>query len=263
MKQVCLANIISKEMLKEDIVKFGLKAPEMVENSKPGHFIEMKVSETTEPFLRRPISIHSLDKEKGILYIIIQLRGNGTKMLAQKQVGDSIDIIGPIGEGVFKFETSKNIAVIGGGIGIFPLYELAKQSKASGINVNTYLGFRNKDLVVLEKEFEEVSSNLCICTDDGSYKNEGYAITYLLEDLKNNKIDTIFACGPMVMLKKVKEIAKENNIDCQISLEEKMACGLGVCLGCAVKTQESTLENPEYVHVCKKGPVFDSEFVEI
>lgn len=263
MKQVCIAEIVTKEMLKPDIVKFGLKAPGIVECAKPGQFVEIKVGENLDPFLRRPISIHSMDKENGILEVIIQLRGKGTKVLSKKEIGEYLDIIGPIGYGAFNIVECEKLAIIGGGIGIFPLYELAKIAKNEEKEVNTYLGFRNKDLVVLEKEFEEVSTNCKICTDDGSYKIKGYAIELLKEDIKQGKIDSIFACGPMPMLKAIKAIAKEENIKCQISLEEKMACGLGVCLGCAVKTAESTVENPEYVHVCKLGPVFDSEFVEI
>ena len=127
--------------------------------------------------------------------------------------------------------------------------------------MNTYLGFRNKDLVTLEKEFEEVSSKLTITTDDGSYKESGFAINYLEKDLK--EFDGIYACGPFPMLKAVKKLAEEKQIPCQISLEEKMGCGLGVCLGCAIKTAVSSKDAPEYVHVCKAGPVFDSKIVEI
>lgn len=257
------AKLIKKEKLLEGLYKFSVDAKEIVKVAKPGNFVEIKVNQNLDPFLRRPISIYNLDKENGILEFIFQVKGKGTELLAKKVEGDLIDIIGPLGSGTFKFEDKKNIAIIGGGIGIFPLYELAKQAKNSGINIHTYLGFRNKELVTLEKEFEEVSSKLTITTDDGSYKEKGFAINYLTDDLKEEKTDSIYACGPLPMLKAVKKIAEEKQIPCQISLEEKMGCGLGVCLGCAVKTATSTKENPEYVHVCKAGPVFDSKIVEI
>ena len=255
--------LIKKEKVLEGLYKFSVEAKEIVDVAKPGNFVEIRVNENLDPFLRRPISIYNLDKEKGILEFIFQVRGNGTNVLSQKEEGDLIDIIGPLGSGTFKFKEKKNIAIIGGGIGIFPLYELAKQAKNSGLKIHTYLGFRNKELVTLEKEFEKVSSKLTITTDDGSYKEKGFAINYLIEDLNKENFDCIYACGPLPMLRAVQKLAEEKNIPCQISLEEKMGCGLGVCLGCAVKTATSTKENPEYVHVCKAGPVFDSKIVEI
>lgn len=146
---------------------------------------------------------------------------------------------------------------------MFPLYELAKCAKADHKKVTTYLGFRSKDFVVLEDEFAKVSNELVLTTDDGSYAKEGFAINYLEKDIETGKIDAIYACGPLPMLKAVQKLAIEKEIPCQISLEEKMACGLGVCLGCAVKTAKSPKDAPEYWHVCKAGPVFNAKDVEI
>lgn len=261
-KQV-FAELIKKEKLLEGLYKFSVDAKEIVELANPGNFIEIRINENSDPFLRRPISIYNLDKKNGVLEFIFQVKGKGTELLAKKKEEDKIDIIGPLGNGIFKFEEYKNIAVIGGGIGIFPLYELSKQAKNAGKKVYTYLGFRNKDLVTLEKEFEDVSTILTITTDDGSYKNSGFAINYLKNDLEKNNIDCIYACGPLPMLKAVKKLAEEKEIPCQISLEEKMGCGMGVCLGCAVRTATSTDDNPQYLHVCKAGPVFNSKMVQI
>ena len=261
-KQV-FAKLVKKEKLLDGLYKFSLETKEIVDIAKPGNFIEIRINENLDPFLRRPISIYNIEKEKGIIEIIFQVKGKGTELLSKKQEGDFVDIIGPLGNGVFKFEKHKNIAVIGGGIGIFPLYELTKEAKELNLNIDTYIGFRNKELVVLEKEFENTSNNLTITTDDGSYKNKGFAIDYLKENLKTKKVDCIYTCGPLPMIKAVKALAEENNIECQISLEEKMGCGLGVCLGCAVKTAKSSKEDPQYVHVCKDGPVFESKSVEI
>lgn len=261
-KQV-FAELVKKEKLLDGLYKFSVDTKEIVELANPGNFIEIRINENSDPFLRRPISIYNLDKENGVLEFIFQVKGKGTELLAKKKEGDKIDIIGPLGNGTFKFEEYKNIAVIGGGIGIFPLYELAKQAKNYEKKVYTYLGFRNKDLVTLEKEFEDISTTLTITTDDGSYKNSGFAINYLENDLEKNNIDCIYACGPLPMLKAVKKLAEEKKITCQISLEEKMGCGMGVCLGCAVRTSTSTDNNPQYLHVCKAGPVFDSKMVQI
>ena len=257
------AKLISKEELKPDIFKISVQADEIVKEAKPGHFIEIRVNDDIEPFLRRPISIHNMDREKGILEFIFQVKGKGTTILSNRKEGELIDIVGPLGYGPFKYSKSENMAVIGGGIGVFPLYELAKCAHSENKNVNVYLGFRNKDLVVLEEEFRQVANNVTITTDDGSYAEKGFAIDFLKKDVEEGKIDSIFACGPLPMLKAIREYAIEKNIPCQISLEEKMACGLGVCLGCAVKTATSPKEAPEYWHVCKAGPVFQAKDVEI
>ena len=260
-KQI-LAQLLKKEEIIKDVYKYSVIADEIVNIAKPGQFIEIRVSEQTEPFLRRPISIYNLDKENGILEFIVQVKGKGTELLSRKEIGDKIDIIGPLGFGSFKFSQYEKIAIIGGGIGIFPLYELAKQAKENGKEVHGYLGFRNKEFVMLEKEFQGVTDKLVITTDDGTYANKGFAIDYLKEDIEAEKYECIFACGPIPMLRAVKEYTDNRNINCQISLEEKMGCGLGVCLGCAVKTAKSPKETPEYFHVCKGGPVFNAKDVE-
>lgn len=249
--------LIKKEQLKPDIFKFSLSAKEITDIAKPGQFIEIRVTDGLDPFLRRPISIYNMDKENGVLEIIFRVQGKGTEILSRKQEEDFIDVVGPLGYGTFKYEDYKNIAVLGGGIGVFPLYELTKNASRSA-TVNAYLGFRDKEAVLLEKEFEEVSDRLVITTDDGSYKTHGFAINELKKDLEEEKVDCIFACGPLPLLRAVQTLAKELNIPCQISLEEKMGCGLGVCLGCAVE-----IVTGGYEHVCKQGPVFDSNKVII
>ena len=223
-----------------------------------GQFLEIRVKDAIEPLLRRPISIYNIEGD--IVEFIFQVKGKGTEILSNREVGEYIDILGPLGQGSFNYEGKKNIAILGGGIGVFPLYELAKRANKNA-NVNIYLGFRNKDAVVLEDEFNKVSSKLVITTDDGSYKQKGFAIDLLKQDIEKEKIDAIFACGPLPMLKAVKQYAEEKKIPCQISLEERMGCGIGVCLGCAVKVNAG--EQTVYTHVCKAGPVFDSNVVEI
>ncbi len=262
MPRILKAKLIRKEYLKPDILRFKIEANEIVKEAKPGNFIEIRVTETTVPFLRRPISIYNLNKEEGTLEFIFQVKGEGTRLLSMREEGALIDIMGPLGMGTFKINNYEKIAVIGGGIGVFPLYELSKEAKEQNRNVNIYLGFRSKENVVLENEFKDVSDKIVITTDDGSYGEKGFAISKLEEDLEQEKIDCIYACGPLPMLRAVKKLAIEKNIPCQVSLEERMGCGLGACLGCAVKTARSSNENPEYWHVCKGGPVFRAKDVE-
>lgn len=251
--------LINKEMLVDGIYKFSVKAPEIAKVAKAGQFLEIKVSETGEPFLRRPISIYNIEND--LVEFIFQVKGKGTEILSERKIGDLIDIMGPLGKGSFDVKEYSNVAIIGGGIGTYPLYELAKELKGKA-NLNVYLGFRDKSLVTCEKEFEEIGLNkLVVTTDDGSYKEKGYAIDFMKKDIEEHKVDIIFACGPLPMLKAVRQYAIENNIPCQVSLEERMGCGIGACLGCAIKITAG--EESRYGHVCKDGPVFYANEVEI
>ena len=260
MKYKILTELIEKEEVIKDVFRFKVKADKIAEIAKPGQFLEIKVSDSVEPFLRRPISIYNIDKENGTIEFIFMVKGKGTTILSTRKVGEKIDILGPLGNGTFTIKDYKNVAIIGGGIGIYPLHEAAKQLKENGVNVNTYISFRNKDLVHLEKEFKEVSTNLILSTDDGSYGKKGFAINFLKEDCKKEKPDAILACGPLPMLKAVQEFAREENIYAELSLEEKMGCGVGACLGCAVKTVNNNEEH--FSHVCKDGPVFDASILK-
>ena len=254
--------LIGKETLIEGIYKFTVEAPKIAESAKPGQFLEIKVSNNAEPFLRRPISIYNIRREEGIIEFIFQVKGRGTDLLSKMEVGTMIDIMGPLGFGTFDATTKySSVAIIGGGIGIFPLYELTKELK-NNASLNVYLGFRNKDLVTCEKEFEAIGLNkLCVTTDDGSYKEKVFAIDFMKKDIEEHRVDKIFACGPLPLLKAVQAYANENDIPCEISLEERMGCGIGACLGCAVKVISGA--EPRYGHVCKEGPVFNSKSVEL
>lgn len=253
--------ILRKEKLKMDILKFTCLAPEIVNDVFPGKFIEIRVSKTFESFLRRPISIYNADKTNNTIEFIVQVKGRGTEFLSEIEEGEMLDVVGPLGNGIFDIKNCKNIAIIGGGIGIFPLYLLAKENIKQA-EINTYLGFRNKELVMLEKEFKDVSKRLTITTDDGTYGQKGYAIDYLKADMDNLNIDAIFACGPLPMLQMVKELAESKNVYCQLSLEQRMACGIGACMGCSVKL--NTIDGSvQYARVCKDGPVFESNKIDI
>lgn len=258
MAKKVIAELVSKEMLVEGIYKFAIKAKEIASVAKAGQFLEIKVSDTIEPFLRRPISIFNIDGEN--VEFIFQVKGRGTELLSNKKVGDKIDVLGPLGKGNFTVKEYSNVAIIGGGIGTYPLYELAKELKGKS-NTTMYMGFRNKELVTLEKEFEEVTNNVVITTDDGSYKQKGFALEVLKEDCKNEKPDIIYACGPLPMLKAVQEFANSENIRCEMSLEERMGCGIGACVGCNVRIVTDNPEEVKYNYVCQHGPVFDSKKV--
>ena len=255
--------ILKTKKIIDGIYKFTIKAPEIANVAKAGQFLEIQVSKTGEVFLRRPISIYNINKDAGEVEFIFQVKGKGTELLATRKEGETLNILGPLGNGAFTISKYKKVAIIGGGIGTYPLYELAKELKETSENITMYMGFRNKDLVTLEKEFEEVTDNVVITTDDGSYKQKGFALDVLKEDCKKEKPDIIFACGPLPMLKAVQSFANENDIKCEMSLEERMGCGIYACVGCNVRIVTEDPNEVKYKYVCTNGPVFSSKEVII
>lgn len=254
MKETQICKLVSKTEIAHGIFDFTVESDVISKETQCGQFLHIKCGDKS--YLRRPISI--CDAQNGTVRFIFEVKGEGTKELSEKEVGDMIDIIGPLGHGFDIKPNHKNPVVIGGGIGVFPLYKLTKDL---GKKATVFLGFRNKDRVVMEKEFEEIS-NLCITgTDDGSYGYDGYIANAMEGYIKNSPCDVIFACGPLPMLKAVKEIAERNNIECQLSLEQRMGCGIGACLVCVCETIfEGT---NKHMRVCKNGPVFDSKVVTL
>lgn len=244
-----------------NIYLMGLKAPEIAQNTLPGQFIHIKCSKDNYPLLRRPLSVHRIEKEKGEIFILYQIVGEGTKLLAQRAVGDDLDIIGPIGNGFNIYPESKRIMIVGGGMGVAPLLVLCEESIRQGKEVRVLIGALKKELVIREENFKILGAKVDVATDDGSYKHEGLVIDLLERSIEEGWLaDQIFACGPKPMLRKINEIALKVNIDCQVSLEERMACGIGVCLGCVckIKTKDKKEDTVryEYKRVCVDGPVF-------
>ena len=254
-----LYNIISNEKMTEDYALYSMiiDAPNIAKTAKPGQFVHIKCGGLT---LRRPISIASA--KNGQIRICYDVRGEGTKWLSELKSGgkgNKIDILGPVGRGFDISDTSKKVLLVGGGIGIYPLYAVAELYKE---NAAAVLGFRTKSLVNFEKEFTEITAGgqVHIATDDGSYGRKGYAVDLVKEILDNNKnsdnnkankIDIIMTCGPKIMMQGVAEEAQKRGIRCQVSMEERMACGIGACLACACKIKGETKR------VCSDGPVFD------
>lgn len=249
MKKTYSCELVHKTELCPGIFDFVIKAPEISDLAQVGQFLHIECGGKT--LLRRPISI--CDFGEGFVRFAFQVKGEGTELLAQRQVGDMINIMGPLGHG-FTIEEGKKAVVIGGGIGVFPLLKLARSTDSA-----VFLGFRTKDLVAMEDDFNEASDNVTICTDDGSYGYDGFAIAAMGEYILENKVDVIYCCGPKPMLKAVKQIAEYNNIPCQLSLEERMGCGIGACLTCVCETKDEGMG--KYKQVCSCGPVFDSKEV--
>ncbi len=245
--------IADKTAIAREIYSFTISCPEVAAAACPGQFVHIRAKGYT---LRRPISICGIDKEKGTLRIVFEIRGEGTAEIAKLNKGDLIDMLAPLGHGFTVDPSYNKVILIGGGIGTPPMLPLAK---AYGDKAVAISGFRNASAVILQDDFRKTGAETILCTDDGSAGIHGFVTQPLKELAEKGGIDAVYACGPMPMLKGVAAICRENGIFCQISLEERMACGIGACLGCACRT----LRNDEeyFAHVCKDGPVFNAEEV--
>ena len=246
------AVIIRQEEIANGIFSMWLKTEQIAEKTKPGQFISLYCHDGSR-MLPRPISICEIDKKDKALRIVYRVAGKGTEEFSGMSTGDSIDIVGPLGNG-FPLKEKKAF-LIGGGIGIPPMVELAKQLNCEKQMV---LGYR--DTVFLQEEFKGLGS-MYVATEDGSCGTEGNVLDAIREN--GLEAEIIYACGPTPMLKAVKEYAMVNGIECWLSLEEKMACGIGACLACVCKSKEK--DSHTHVNnkrVCKEGPVFRAEEVE-
>lgn len=244
------AKLLSNKRVKDNYLHCILEAPAIAKNARPGEFVNIRITDTLDPLLRRPLSIHAV---KGrIIEVLYEVVGRSTQVLSEKKAGESLDIIGPLGNGFSILDTRYSI-LVAGGMGVAPLVFLAK--KIGGRRATVLIGAKTKNHIHCEKEFKELGCEVKVSTDDGSKGFKG-RITGLLKNLlstTDSRLSNIYACGPRPMLKEIALISKEKNIPAQISLEEHMACGIGACLGCVVNTKDG------YKRVCKDGPVFEAK----
>lgn len=239
--------IISNQEIASDIYELTLQGELACLIKEAGQFINILISDKL--FLRRPFSICAVNKSQKQLTILYQVVGEGTKILASKNAGDKIDVFGPLGKGFPLIDNVQEVLLVGGGIGVAPLYELAKQLHMRNMKVSIVLGFASKAKVVYESELERCGE-VYIATIDGSYGFRGNVIE-LIETKKIN-FKLIYSCGPKAMLKALQE--KYQHIKGYVSIEERMACGIGACYGCSCKPKDMSLPN---FRVCKDGPVFE------
>lgn len=241
-----LFKILKNEEIANGIFDWTVENNELPALAECGQFVNVKVPTRT---LRRPISI--CDAGDNTLRLVFQVKGEGTKIMSEMKAGDEVEILAPLGNG-FKIEKGKKYCFIGGGIGVPPMLFAAKQAD----NPMIITGFRNKDLVILQDDFKAISDEVYLATDDGSAGIKGFVTDVLKEHL--GEIDEVCACGPIPMLKAIAGVCK-GKVGCQVSLEERMGCGIGACLVCACKTK--TAAGEAMTHVCKNGPVYKAEEV--
>lgn len=242
--------ILASQQLSDVTYAITVDAGDMARAARPGQFVHILCDGAG--YLRRPISI--CDVADTQLKIVFDAVGAGTRWLSQKKSG-YLDLMGPLGKG---YDLSgRNILLVGGGIGAPPLLFASRQ--AIGI-VTGILGFRSHDLAILLPEFRASCQRVYLTTDDGSLGAQGLVTEPLERCLENGGYDSVLACGPRAMLRPVAKMAGTYGVPCQVSLEERMGCGIGACLVCACKVKSE--EGGHYAHVCKDGPVFKAEEVD-
>lgn len=254
-----LGKIIGQEEAAPGIYFMEILAPEIAAQAKPGQFVHVKCGSTYAPLLRRPISLHSIEPQVGKIGLLYQIKGQGTKLLAGMRSGQAIDLLGPLGNG-FQLPAGLGKAlVIGGGMGVAPLLPLLQALQAIGKPATAILGFNDSSSLLRVQAYASCAEKLLLTTVDGSAGEKGLATAPLERELQTAEYSIVFACGPEPMLRAVTAIADSQGIECQVSLEAYMACGIGACLGCACRTREEGQER--YTRVCCEGPVYDSKAV--
>lgn len=253
--------IISQKEVAPNHYLLVFSAPDLAAKAKPGQFVHVRCGESFDPLLRRPISIHALDYHKGEIALLYRVVGKGTGLLSQKKAGETLDVLGPLGQGFVVSSGVEKIALVGGGMGAAPLLALAQDCLEKKVKVYFLLGASSKEYLLIEDELARLGVELRIATDDGSQGIRGNTVDLLQRLLVEGKIDLICACGPKPMLRGVARMALSKEIECQVSLEEKMACGVGACLGCVCRAKTEDGQDT-YRKVCQHGPVFDGKEVQ-
>lgn len=253
MKSREFAAVIEQKKIATDTYSMWIQTEQIAKDARPGQFISVYTKDDSR-MLPRPISICEIDREAGKLRIVYRVVGQGTDEFSRLQAGDTIEILGPLGNG-FPLKEKKAF-LMGGGIGVPPMVQLAKELDCE---IQIIAGYR--DELFLTEELS-AAGKLYIATEDGSAGTKGNVMDAIREN--GLSADIIYACGPKPMLRAIKAYAEENNIECYISMEEKMACGIGACLACVCQSKE--VDEHTHVHnkrICKDGPVFLSTEVEL
>lgn len=246
------AEVLSQEYLGDEIYSMWIRTQHIARESVPGQFLSLYCRDESR-LLPRPISLCEIDRENGRIRLVYRTAGKGTREFSRLKSGDRLSVLGPLGNG-FPLEPAGRALIVGGGIGVPPLLQLARELPGEKTLV---MGYRSR--TYLERELG-AEAPLVISTEDGSLGTKGNVLDAIREN--HLEADTIYACGPLPMLRALKEYARENGKKAWVSLEEKMACGIGACLGCVVESRDtddhSKVRNKR---VCAEGPVFDAEEV--
>lgn len=244
--------VISVRSIAKETIEMVLQNEYISQNADPGQFLHIAVSEHT---LRRPLSIAAVNRSEETVTILFKIIGSGTERLADYNIGDSLDVLGPAGNGfpLEELRPGTDVLLIGGGIGVPPLYFLGTSLKEMGMNVQAVIGFQSKDFVFYEEKFKALGETIVV-TNDGSYGEKGF-VTDMKEKLTS--FDRYYSCGPVPMLQAVTKTFADK--DGYLSFEERMGCGVGACYACIIHTDDES----KYKKICQDGPVFRANEVSL
>ena len=249
------AKVLKKELLSPGVYRFDVSAPRIAKKTQPGQFIILRASEEGE---RIPLTVADFDREKGIITIIFQVVGASTEILASLKEGEDIlNFVGPLGKKSDVEPGLGTVVCIGGGIGVAPVYPIARGMKEAGNKVISIIGAKTKDILIMEQEMRAISDEMLVTTNDGSYGIKGFVTTAFQELVdRGEKIDIVYAIGPVVMMQSVVEATRPLGIKTIVSLNPVMVDGTGMCGGCRVQVGDETK------FACVDGPEFDGHLVD-
>lgn len=258
------ADILSNKELKPGYFLIELNSPDIARSSLPGQFIMIRIGDSYDPLLRRPMSIHNVSAKRGVIEVLYQAAGKGTRILSEKKKKESIDILGPLGNSFFIYKDIKAYLLAAGGIGIAPFGFLIKSIKKinKDASILLFIGGKSEADILENVEFKKSECDIYISTEDGSAGEKGVVTELLNRYLeRNNNNSALYVCGPQGMMKEAASIAKRYNLKCQVSLDERMACGIGICMGCVVSIIDDNTKETAYKCICREGPVFNANKV--
>jgi dihydroorotate dehydrogenase electron transfer subunit len=247
-KRIESLRIVENKRLIKDIFTLELTGSGKIPEMEPGQFVQVKIDGSPGTFLRRPFSVHEVNYPQNTFKILIQIAGKGSEVLSRLGNGDFLNLIYPLGNSFTMPEKDERILLVGGGCGVAPLLFLGKHLKSNGFVPDILLGFRNSKRIIELNEYSELGK-VYVTTEDGSRGKKGIVTGHPV--LESERYDVIYCCGPELMMKAVVKYCRENKIKCEVSLENLMGCGFGVCLCCVVETVKGNL------CTCIDGPVFN------
>lgn len=250
----CDCKVLDQHLVNDEISLLRVEWPSADHAPHAGQFMMLRCWDAyTAPFLSRPISVHCWDEATGTVEFLYQIKGAGTQKLAALKAGDTLQVVGSLGNGFDVADLAaryQKIALVGGGIGAAPLYQLARELNAAGVTCDAFFGFRDEPYCM--EEFRAVTRQVYVATDTGRHGFHGF-VTQIVHP---EQYDCVLVCGPEVMMRAVAGLCRQSGTPCLVSMERKMACGIGACLGCTCHTPKG-----EALGVCKSGPVFDAEVI--
>lgn len=251
-----IGTVVSNEEVGPRLFVMTIRSPRLAQNILPGQFVHTRLPGMDDHILRRPFSVYTVDHDEQAISILYQVVGYGSQHMTKLEAGVQVENIGPLGQGWKIPEADQRVLIVGGGVGAAPVYLLCKEGIEKGACVDVILGARNKDAQVCRTEFEKLRlHSLTLATDDGSLGYAGFCTEPCAELLAENHYDFLAVCGPEPLMKAVAQQAQQVQVPCQVSLERRMACGVGACLSCVVETIYGKQR------ACVDGPVFWQEEV--